>query len=364
MRPAFGAMWRRSRPFVFSQYTGDKIDTMDYPVWLWVGFTLFVLIILAIDLGVFHRKAHAVSIREAGYWYVVWVSLAVIFNLGIYFWIGAEKGTEFLSGYIIELSLSVDNVFVWLIIFSYFAVPAQYQHRVLFLGIVGAVVMRGLFVATGITLLNQFDWVIYVFGAFLVFTGVKLALRKDEGVHPERNPFLRLAGRILPVTKDYHGQRFFIRQSGKWMTTPLFLVLVVVEATDVVFAVDSVPAILSITRDPFIVWTSNVFAILGLRSLFFLVSGVLRYFRYLNTGLALVLCFVGAKMLVTDLYHVPTVMSLGAVVGILATTMLASYMVTRMEARVQVPAMDDSPSNSHAGQSEADTTDWARGELP
>ena len=329
---------------------------MEYPIWLWVGFTLFVLIMLAIDLGVFHRKAHVVSLREAGYWYVVWVSLAVIFNVGIFFWLGPDKGTEFLSGYIIELSLSVDNVFVWLIILSYFAVPAQYQHRVLFLGIVGAIVMRGLFIATGITLLNQFDWVIYVFGAFLVFTGVKLALRKDEEVHLERNPFLRLVRRFIPVTSDYHGQRFFVRQAGKWVATPLFMVLLVVEATDVVFAVDSVPAILAITRDPFIVWTSNVFAILGLRALFFLVAGVLRYFRYLNLGLALVLCFVGSKMLANDFYHMPTIISLGAVVGILTATMLASYVATRREA--QIPTMDVSTSNPHAGHPETGTTDW------
>ena len=337
---------------------------MEYPIWLWVGFTLFVLIMLAIDLGVFHRKAHVVSLREAGYWYVVWVSLAVIFNVGIFFWLGPDKGTEFLSGYIIELSLSVDNVFVWLIILTYFAVPAQYQHRVLFLGIVGAIVMRGLFIAIGITLLNQFDWVIYVFGAFLVFTGVKLALRKDEEVHLERNPFLRLVRRFIPVTSDYHGQRFFVRQAGKWMATPLFMVLLVVEATDVVFAVDSVPAILAITRDPFIVWTSNVFAILGLRALFFLVAGVLRYFRYLNLGLALVLCFVGSKMLVNDFYHMPTIISLGAVVGILAATMLASYVATRREAKPQIPTMDVSTSNPHAGHPETGTTDWRGGEAP
>jgi tellurite resistance protein TerC len=256
----------------------------------------------------------------------------------------------------------VDNVFVWLIIFSYFAVPAQYQHRVLFLGILGAVVMRGLFIATGITLLNQFEWVIYIFGAFLVFTGVKLALRKDEEVQLERNPFLRLVRRILPVTSGYHGQRFFIRQAGKWMVTPLFLVLLVVEATDVVFAVDSVPAILAITRDPFIVWTSNVFAILGLRALFFLVAGVLSYFRYLNIGLALVLCFVGGKMLVNGFYHVPTIMSLGAVVGILAATILASYVATRREAKPQIPAKDVSTSDSHTSHPETGTTDWRGGE--
>ena len=304
---------------------------MDIPIWVWIGFTIFVLLLLTLDLAVFHRKARVVSLREATTWYAVWVSLAAFFYLGILLWLGRDKSTEFLTGYIIEVSLSVDNVFVWLIIFSYFAVPARYQHRVLFLGILGAIVFRGLFIATGVTLLDVFGWLIFVFGAFLIFTGIKLALRKDEEVHPERNPVLRLARRFIPVAEGYEGQRFFVRQYGKWMATPLFMVLLVVETTDLVFAVDSVPAVLAITRDPFIVWTSNVFAILGLRALFFLVAGVLRYFRYLNVGLALVLCFVGVKMVISDFYHMPTAMSLGAVVGILAATMLASYLVALKE---------------------------------
>jgi len=337
---------------------------MDYPIWLWVAFTGCVLLMLGLDLGVFHRKAHVVSPREAATWYAVWVSLAAFFYLGILLWLGSGKGTEFLTGYIIEVSLSVDNVFVWLIIFSYFAVPAQYQHRVLFLGILGAIVFRGLFIATGVTLLNMFGWLVFVFGAFLIFTGIKLALRKDEEVHPERNPFLRLARRFIPVTKGYEGQGFFIRQHGKWMATPLFMVLLVVEATDVVFAVDSVPAILSITRDPFIVWTSNVFAILGLRALFFLVAGILRHFRYLKVGLALVLCFVGVKMVVSDFYHVPTPLSLGAVAGILAATMLASYLATRREAGAQVPTVGAPAANPHPGHPEADTPGGPGDELP
>ena len=329
---------------------------MDVPIWVWIGFTVFVLIMLTLDLAVFHRKAHVVSLREAATWYVVWVSLAAFFYLGILLWAGRDKSTEFLTGYIIEVSLSVDNVFIWLIIFSYFAVPAQYQHRVLFLGILGAIVMRGLFIATGVTLLNMFGWLIFVFGGFLIFTGIKLALRKDEEVHPERNPILRLARRLIPVSEGYEGQRFFIRQHGKWMATPLFMVLLVVEATDLVFAVDSVPAILAITRDPFIVWTSNVFAILGLRALFFLVAGIMRYFRYLNVGLALVLCFVGVKMVISDFYHVPTVISLGAVAGILAVTMLASYVATRREAGAQIPAVDDTASDPHPHYPEPDST--------
>jgi tellurite resistance protein TerC len=337
---------------------------MDYPIWLWVGFTVFMLLLLAIDLGVFHRKAHVVSLREAAGWYVVWVSLAIVFNLGIFLWLGADKGTEFLAGYIIEVSLSVDNVFVWLIIFSYFAVPAKYQHRVLFLGILGAIVFRGLFIATGVTLLNMFGWLIFVFGAFLIFTGIRLALRKEEEVHPERNPVLRLARRLLPVASGYEGQRFFIRRHGRLMATPLFMVLLVVEVSDLVFAVDSVPAILAITRDPFIVWTSNVFAILGLRALFFLVAGVLRYFRYLKVGLALVLCFVGVKMVVSEFYHVSTPISLGAVAGILAVTMLASYLATRREVGAQVPGESAPASNPDPSHPEADTLDGQGDELP
>ena len=308
---------------------------MDIPIWVWIGFTAFVLVLLCLDLTVFHRKAHVVRVREAAIWYVVWVSLAALFYVGVLLFLGVDKSTEFLTGYVIELSLSVDNVFVWLIIFSYFSVPLQYQHRVLFLGIVGAIVMRGLFIITGVALLNMFAWIIFVFGGFLIFTGIKLAVRKDEEVNPERNPILRLAKRFLPVTEDYEGQHFIVRRYGKWMATPLLMVLLVVEATDLIFAVDSVPAILSITRDPFIVWTSNVFAILGLRALFFLVSGALQYFRYLNQGLALVLCFVGVKMVISDFYHIPTLMSLGVVVGILAMTMLISYLASLREARTQ-----------------------------
>ena len=319
---------------------------MDHSIWLWVGFTLFILLMLALDLGVFHRRAHVVGLREAAVWSAVWITMALLFNAGVYLWIGSEEGLAFLTGYVIEKSLSVDNVFVWLVIFSYFAVPAQYQHRVLFWGILGAMVLRGIFIAAGVTLLNQFEWVIYIFGAFLLYTGFKLAFRKEEQVQPERNPVLRLARRFIPVTSDYHGQRFFIRQHGRWIATPLLMVLVVIEATDVVFAADSIPAILAVTRDPFIVWTSNVFAILGLRALFFLVAGILRYFRYLNVGLALVLCFVGVKMLISDVYHVSTFVSLGAIGGILGTTMLASYLVTRRLVAATAPKVGDAPAEA------------------
>jgi len=302
---------------------------MEYTIWLWVGFTGFVLFMLALDLGVFHRRAHVINLREAAIWSALWIALALLFNAGVYVWIGKQQGIEFLTGYLIEKSLSVDNIFVWMVIFSYFAVPAQYQHRVLFLGILGAIIMRGLFVAVGVTLMSALHWVLYVFGAFVIFTGIRIALRKDMEVKMGKNPILRLARRFLPTTAEYHGQRFFVLRHGKWMATPLLIVLLVLEASDLVFAVDSVPAVLAITRDSFIVWTSNVMAILGLRALFFLVAGVLGYFRYLKIGLALVLCFVGVKMVISDFYRIPTAVALGTVAGILAVTMLASYVTTR-----------------------------------
>jgi tellurite resistance protein TerC len=323
----------------------------DISIWVWIGFSVFVTVLLILDLTVFHRKAHVVSLKEAAGWYVIWVSLAVFFYLGIFMWLGADKATEFLTGYVIEVSLSVDNVFVWLIIFSTFAVPNQYQHRVLFLGILGAIVLRGLFIATGVTLLNMFGWLIFVFGAFLIFTGLKLAFRKKEELDPEKNIVLRLARRFIPVTEGYEGQKFFVRRNGVLMATPLFMVLIVVEATDLVFAVDSVPAILAISRDPFIVWTSNVFAILGLRALFFLVAGVLRYFRYLDYGLSAVLCFVGIKMVVSDFYHVPTAISLGTVAGILSVTMLVSYLAARRELGSKSDSVDVTESDPQTNNS-------------
>jgi tellurite resistance protein TerC len=299
---------------------------MDSQLLLWVVFNVFVLGILALDLLVLHRKAHAVSLREALAWSCVWISLALIFSLGIYFFRGGEKTLEFLTGYVIEWSLSVDNLFVFLVIFSYFAVPSSYQHRVLFWGILGALVLRAGFIATGTALLSNFHWMIYVFGGFLVFTGIKLLFVGDEKIEPEKNPAVRLVRRFINVTPDYQGQRFFIRKDGKLWATPLFLVLVVVETTDVIFAVDSIPAIFAITLDPFIVYTSNVFAILGLRALFFLLAGVMEMFRYLRVGLAFVLCFVGAKMLIVEFYKIPIGISLGVVGGILLISILASVL--------------------------------------
>lgn len=304
---------------------------MDSQLFLWVIFNIFVLGILALDLLVLHRKAHAVSLREAAAWSCVWVSLALIFGLGIYFFRGGEKALEFMTGYVIEWSLSVDNLFVFLVIFSYFAVPAIHQHRVLFWGILGALFLRAAFIATGSALLANFHWMIYVFGGFLIFTGIKLLCAGEEKLEPEKNPAVLLVRRFMKITPEYEGQRFFIRKDAKLWATPLFLVLVVVETTDVIFAIDSIPAIFAITLDPFIVYTSNVFAILGLRALFFLLAGVMEMFRYLRVGLSFVLCFVGAKMLIADFYKIPIGISLGVVGGILLFSILASLLKQRKE---------------------------------
>jgi tellurite resistance protein TerC len=301
---------------------------------LWIAFNVFVLGMLALDLGVFHRKAHAVSVREALAWSCVWIFLALLFGLGVYFVRGGEKALEFLTGYVIEWSLSVDNLFVFLVIFSYFAVPPIYQHRVLFWGILGALVMRAIFIAVGAALLSAFHWMIYVFGGFLVFTGITLLFAGDEKIEPEKNPAVRLLRRFMPITAEYHGQRFFVRINGRRWATPLLLVLVVVETTDVIFAVDSIPAIFAITLDPFIVYTSNVFAILGLRALFFLLAGIMEMFRYLKVGLAFVLCFVGVKMVIVDFYKIPIGISLGVVAGILALSILASLIRRRGDVEV------------------------------
>ena len=311
------------------------------PTWIlpWIGFNIFVLAMLAIDLGVFHRRAHVVSVREAAIWSAVWISQALLFNAGLFILMGSQKGMEFLTGYVIEKSLSVDNIFVFLLIFSYFNVPAQYQHRVLFYGILGALVMRAIFIAAGLGLLELFHWIIYPFGAFLVLMGFRMLTQREAEVHPERNPLLRLARRFFPVTPDYMEQRFFVRQAGKLLMTPLLLVLIVIETTDLVFAVDSIPAVIAITRDPFIVYTSNVFAILGLRALYFLLAGVMRHFRYLKVGLSMVLCFVGVKMMLADIYKLPTYLALGAIAAILGAAIVASLIAARREEQAQAPAI-------------------------
>ena len=252
--------------------------------WLWVGFNLFILGMLALDLGVFHRKTHSVSVRESITWTGVWVGLAMLFNAGLWYFSGQQKALEFLTGYVIEKSLSVDNVFVFALLFSYFAVPAKYQHKVLFWGILGALVMRAIMIALGATLIAKFSWIIYLFGAFLILTGIKMIVKRDEEMHPERNPLIAWLRRLLPVTKDYRGDKFFVREKGALIVTPLFVVLLTVEFSDLVFAVDSIPAIFAVTTDPFIVYTSNVFAILGLRSLYFALAGVMDKFHYLKIG--------------------------------------------------------------------------------
>jgi len=293
-------------------------------LWPWLLFNLFVLAMLALDLGVFHRKAHEVKVKEALAWTAVWVALALIFDAWMYYSRGPQAGLEFLTGYLIEKALSVDNVFVFLLIFSYFRVPETYQHRVLFWGILGALIMRGIFIAAGVALIQQFHWIIYVFGAFLVFTGIRLAQEKDKEIHPERNPVLRLFRHWVPLADQYENGRFFVKRAGKLSATPLLVTLLMVETTDVIFAVDSIPAILAITRDAFIVYTSNVFAILGLRALYFALAGIVKMFHHLHYGLALIVAFVGVKMLLTDIYKIPISWSLAIVAAFLALSVVAS----------------------------------------
>ncbi len=312
------------------------LETIGTPM-LWVGFTLFVLAMLVLDLGVFHRQAHEVRVREAFLWTVVWIALAMLFNVAVYFWFGRESALEFFTGYVIEKALSVDNIFVFLVIFSYFAVPAAFQHRVLFWGILGALVMRVIFIVLGAALLQKFHWVIYIFGAFLVVTAVKLLVQRGSEVHPERNPLFRLFQRLVPSVSDYRGSHFSVVENGKRHATPLLLVLVAIEATDIVFAVDSIPAIFAITRDPFIVYTSNIFAILGLRALYFVLAGVMGKFHYLRVGLALVLAFVGTKMMITDLYKIPILASLIVVAALLAGSIVASLVHRPTKPPLPVP---------------------------
>ncbi|MCX5700003.1 MAG: TerC family protein [Candidatus Omnitrophica bacterium] len=293
-------------------------------VMLWVFFILFILFMLALDLLVFQRKAHEIKIKEALLWSGIWIGLALLFNAGIYIWQGKQPALEFLTGYLLEKSLSVDNLFVFLMIFSYFKVPQKYQHEILFWGILGALIFRAGFIVGGITLINKFHWIIYLFGGFLVFTGVKMAFEKDKEMHPEKSLVLRFFNRVLPVAKGETGSRFFIKMAGKWLVTPLFLVLLIVETTDIIFAFDSIPAILAITQKPFIVYTSNVFAILGLRALYFALSGIMKYFHHLHYGLSLILVFVGAKMLLADIFKIPVGISLVVIAGILLVSIFAS----------------------------------------
>jgi tellurite resistance protein TerC len=296
-------------------------------IWFWVGFNAFVLSMLALDLGVFHRKAHVVSPKEAGMWVAVWVSLALLFAGGLYYFEGKEVALTFIAGYLIEESLSVDNIFVIVLIFAYFRIPAKYQHRVLFWGILGALVMRGTFIGLGALLIQRFHWILYIFGAFLVVTGVRMAVQGDSEFEPEENLVMRLAKRWLPFTSHYHEQHFFVRENGRKVATPLFLVLLLVEFTDLIFAVDSIPAIFAVTTDPFLVYTSNVFAILGLRSMYFLLAGVVDKFHLLRYGLAVILAFVGVKMLIADIAHVPIGVSLGVILTVLVLSVVLSLLI-------------------------------------
>lgn len=293
-------------------------------IYLWVGFNVFVLIMLALDLGVFHRKTHEVNIKEALIWSFVWFALAMAFNYGVYLYMGKVKALEFLTGYVLEKSLSVDNIFVFILVFTFFKVPSLYQHKILFWGILGALVMRIILIFAGVALLTKFHWLIYVFGAFLIFTGIKMLLQKDQHIEPEKNILVRLFKKVYPVTNEYHQDKFFVKQNGKNFATPMFVVLLVIEFTDLVFAVDSIPAILAITNDSFIVYTSNVFAILGLRSLYFALSGVMKYFRFLKIGLSVILVFVGTKMCIVDFYKFPILLSLGIIISILVISVAVS----------------------------------------
>ena len=298
-------------------------------IWFWIGFNAFVLAMLALDLGVFHRRAHVIRPKEAAAWTAVWVSLALLFAAGLHFYAGTSAALTFLTGYVIEEALSVDNIFVIVLIFAYFNIPAKYQHRVLFWGIVGALLMRGTFIALGTLLLARFHWVIYVFGALLVITGVRMAIRDDDTFEGDDNAVARFVRRVLPITPRTDGPHFFTREGGRLMATPLLLVLVMVEVTDLIFAIDSIPAIFSITRDPFLVYTSNIFAVLGLRSLYFLLAHVVERFYLLRYGLAVILVFIGGKMLAENWVHVPIGVSLGVVAGVLTLSIGGSLLRPR-----------------------------------
>lgn len=303
---------------------------MGVSIYFWIGFHVFVFIMLALDLGVFHKNTHKVPVKEAVIWSAVWITLALLFNLFVFFEFGKTKALEFLTGYVIEYSLSVDNIFVFILIFSYFAVKDQYQHKILFWGIVGALIMRGIFIFAGVALINRFHWIVIIFGGFLVFTGIRMLFQKETVVDPEKNAIVRFFRKFLPVTHSLHGDKLFIRQNSRLYATPLFLVLLIIESSDLIFAIDSIPAILAISQDTFIVYTSNIFAILGLRSLYFAIAGIMGYFRYLKVGLAFVLTFVGLKMLVAYFnFEIPIVLSLVIIISILLISILASVFIKK-----------------------------------
>ncbi len=313
---------------------------MDMPLWGWVSFNAFVLAMLGLDLGVFHRQAHVVKLGEALTWSAIWIALAMAFNVGVYYWAGPKPALEFLTGYLIEKSLSVDNLFVFAMLFAAFRVPMEYKHKILFWGVFGALMMRAAMIFAGVSLIERFHWLIYVFGGFLVLTGLKMLVYHPAPADPRNHLLIRISRRLFRVTHDYHADRFFVRQNGLMTATPLLLVLILVEATDLIFAVDSIPAILAVSSDTFIVFTSNVFAMLGLRSLYFALAGVMDMFRYLKYGLAAILVFVGIKMLLVDVAPIPIAVSLSVVIGILAISMIASLRRGKTKAEVRSPVVD------------------------
>jgi len=327
---------------------------MGYPIWLWASFNGFILLMLLLDLGLFNRKAHAITYKESVIWSAVWVTLSLIFGMGVFYYLGNDLGFKYLTGYLIEKSLSVDNLFVFLLIFSYFKVPARYQHRVLYWGVLGALVMRAVMIFLGAALISRFEWIIYIFGAFLVYTGIKMLKQKEEEIHPDQNPAVRFVTRLVPITRHYEEQRFFTRVDGRLHGTLLLLVLIIVEVTDLIFAVDSIPAIFAITTDAFIVYTSNIFAILGLRSLYFLLAGVIEKFHYLRIGLAIVLTYIGCKMLLHAVHFIiPTPISLGVVALVLGCAVAASLIwpqkaETKIE--VELPEGFGSPFDDDEGR--------------
>lgn len=309
--------------------TSSEFVSIDVPIWVWAVLIAVIVVLLLIDLLIVHRTPHVISFREAAIESAIWVALGLGFVLVVLWWQGGQASAEYLAGYLIEKSLSVDNVFVWAVLFTYFAVPPQYQFRVLFWGVFGALVMRAIFIFAGVALLDRFDWLLFVFGAFLIYTGIKLARHSGTEVHPENNPVLRLVKKVMPTTNRYHGPKFFVREGGKRVATPMFTVLVLIEMTDVVFALDSVPAILAVSREPFIVFSANAFAILGLRALYFLLGGMAGRFRYLNVGLGVILGFVGVKMFIAEWYHLPVWLSLVVIAIVLTVSIWLSVRADR-----------------------------------
>jgi tellurite resistance protein TerC len=295
----------------------------------WIGFNVLVIVMMALDLGIFNKKSHKVPVKEAVIWTLVWITLALIFNALIYLDMGKTKALEFLTGYVIEYSLSVDNIFVFILIFSFFKVNGKYQHKVLFWGIIGALIMRAIFIFAGVALIERFHWIIYIFGGFLVYTGIKMLFHEDVDIEPANNPVVKFAKKFLPVTDTMHEDKFFIKKDSRRYATPLFIVVLIIESSDLIFAVDSIPAVLAISQDTFIVYTSNIFAILGLRSLYFAISGIMDYFRFLKIGLAFVLTFVGVKMCISNFFEIPVNYSLLIIVSILAISIIASVVIKK-----------------------------------